>query len=399
MSRGLTQKTWKRPKISLKNQKKEVKSVMGRDHWCNQRVYAGYWSRWWLISLNNNLSKIHPKVWWIIMHKVSEGAAELLLLRFLSLNSLKRVNFLFLGYLRVGRERLSRGRGKTQLTPISMGGWGSGDWGPGWGASGWWYMERRDTLHLHSVHHLRRRLLHLAATFGCQLHWSVAVCKGLAVHSRICVRLGCLHHLFMYLIWEMSTRQKFLMAWRDRKHPVLCKLKTSLKAPDPGNTRLALCIWKKTLQKVVERLFGAGLFIPRSFMVFPVHGCATAPLSRCPALPQNESTPTSPCQQVLTSWKGSEGKGSLDQGGYCILNIHSEYDLAIVVAMTICTGSLGWASLLRLTGGRAEPLPNPVSSWQSGVLLPCSSYFIYVTVWGKHLAQHLTDTYPATESW
>lgn len=93
--------------------------------------------------------------------------------------------------------------------------------------------------------HLRRRLLDLAATFGCQLHRSVAACKGLAVHGRICVRLGCLHHLFMHLIWEMSTRQKFLMAWRDRKHPVLCKLKTSHKAPDPGNTRLALWVWKR----------------------------------------------------------------------------------------------------------------------------------------------------------
>lgn len=126
-----------------------------------------------------------------------------------------------------------------------MGGWESGNWGPGWGASGWWCRERRDILHLHRVHHLRRRLLDLAATFGCQLHRSVAACKGLAVHSRICVRLGCLHHLFMHLIWEMSTRQKFLMAWRDRKHPVLCKLKTSHKAPDPGNTRLPLWTWKR----------------------------------------------------------------------------------------------------------------------------------------------------------
>lgn len=211
-------------------------------------------------------------------------------------------------------------------------------------------MERRDVLHLHIVHHLRRRLLDLAATFGRQLHRSVAACKGLAVHSRICVRLGCLHHLFMYLIWEMSTRQKFLMAWRDRKHPVLCKLKTSLKAPDPETPAWHSGFGKETLQESCwKAVWSRIVYKPISFILFHVHGCASALLSRCPALPLNESTPTSPCQQVLTSWKRSEGKGSLGQGGHC------NCLLTVAVALTTCSGSLGWASLLRLPGRRAEP--------------------------------------------
>lgn len=133
-------------------------------------------------------------------------------------------------------------------------------------------------------------------------------------------------------------------------------------------------------------------------MLFLVHGCATALLSRSSALALNESSSTSPCQQVLNSWKGSEGRGSLDQGGHCTCL------LTVVVAITICSGSLGWgrSSEAHWKKSRAIGCHSQqalADSWQSGMFLPCSSYFIYVTVWGKHLAQHLTDTYPATESW
>lgn len=195
------------------------------------------------------------------------------------------------------------------------------------------------------------------------------------------------------------------MAWRNRKHPLLCKLKTCCKAPDPGvvlskgNTRLALWIWKRNFTRgIVRSFFGARPFTPTSLGLFLVHSYAAALLPRSSVLPLKKPHTNQPLPRG-PEHLGVRERDSLVQGG------HFSCLLPVIVAITICSASLGWAGLLRLTGRRAEPWFAEHSqralaaSWQLGKFLPRSSYFIYVTVCGKHLARHLTDTSPATESW
>lgn len=164
-------------------------------------------------------------------------------------------------------------------------------------------------------------LLDLASAFGCRLHRSVVACKDLAVHGRICVRLGCLHHLFMHLIWEMSTQQRFLMAGCHRKHPLFCKLITPYKAPNPGvvlsegNTHSAVRIWKRSFTGEVVRRF----FRSRTIHINKLWAVS------CPRLSNHPSAQVfSAATKRATHWPalakgsqmfGSDGKGQPGPGG------------------------------------------------------------------------------------
>lgn len=145
------------------------------------------------------------------------------------------------------------------------------------------------------------------------------------------------------------------MAWCDRKHSALCKLKMSYKAPDPGvvlsegNTLLAPQIWKRNFAgEVFGRFFGAGPFTPTSFGPFLVHGWANAFLPRSSALPLKESHTDQPSPRGPKRFRVRE-RGSPVQGG------HLSCLLPVILAVTTCSGSLGWPGLLRLTGRRADP--------------------------------------------
>lgn len=119
-----------------------------------------------------------------------------------------------LGHPRAGRERRQQGKEKAHCSAFGITQWIKEMWVSGcralWPRGAW---ERWEVLHLWIVLQLWRRLLNLARCCWLLLRWSVAVCNSLAVCSWICVRLGCLCDVFMYLIWEVSARQKFLMAW------------------------------------------------------------------------------------------------------------------------------------------------------------------------------------------
>lgn len=158
-----------------------------------------------------------------------------------------------------GKGEKAARKGKSPLLAFGITQWIKETWVSGcralWPRGAW---ERWEVLHLWIVLQLWRRLLNLARRCWLLLRWSVAVCNGLAVRSWICVRLGCLCDVFMYLIWEVSARQKFLMAWCNWKCKVLSVLKGSHKAPDSGvalsggNTRPALLMWKGNSRKMWE---------------------------------------------------------------------------------------------------------------------------------------------------
>lgn len=233
-----------------------------------------------------------------------------------------------------GKGEKAARKGKSPLLAFGITQWIKETWVSGcralWPRGAW---ERWEVLHLWIVLQLWRRLLNLARRCWLLLRWSVAVCNGLAVRSWICVRLGCLCDVFMYLIWEVSARQKFLMAWCNWKCKVLSVLKGSHEAPDSGvalsggNTRPALLMWKGNSRKMWEGIFGAEPFTLTSFGLLLAEGCAITPVNASQSLESEGRGSTAQSLSCFVSetvapwacWPGWQLSSSLRRYSSCIL--------------------------------------------------------------------------------